>query len=111
MSAVESLIAEAKRIHADVGDDPFVDHRVQALEQFSSKGFPTLKNEHWKYTDVRRIAKKSYVVESDSVQVSQQAIDAVRIKELNCHELIFINGVLQSSLSYIDALPKDVNGN
>ena len=108
MSAVESLIEQAKRIHTDIGKDRLAQFRSDALKQFTSEGFPSLRNEHWKYTDVRRIANKDFSVESNLKQATREQYDDARIKQLDCYELVFANGVLQNDLSQLNSLPDDV---
>ncbi|MEN8890554.1 MAG: Fe-S cluster assembly protein SufD, partial [Wenyingzhuangia sp.] len=36
------------------------DYKKEAFKAFSQKGFPTTKDEEWKYTSLRSILKKDY---------------------------------------------------
>ncbi len=108
MSAVESLSAEAKRVQERIGQDVLTIQRSQALQNFESNGFPTLRNEHWKYTDLRRIVNKSFSIDQETANVSKQNIDAVAFKDLDCYQLVFVNGNYNAMLSSINNLPEGI---
>lgn len=90
-------------------DDWFADNRQSALKLFQETGFPNTRQENWKYTDVRPIARKSFssISDKDAV-VSADEINTIRFSELDCIELVFINGVYSAEHSRINGLPKNV---
>ncbi len=108
MSAVENFTEEAKRFYDVMDKDAFSNQRQDALTRFQKTGFPTRKEEHWKYTDVRRIANKSFSFSESETSLTSAHVNAVRFDELECHELVFHNGVYQSNLSNIDNLQEGV---
>ena len=90
-------------------NDWFTDNRKHALNVFKETGFPNTRQENWKYTDVRQIAGKSFSnIPDQTVSLNADELNAVRFNELNCIELVFINGVYSAEHSRLDGLPEDV---
>jgi len=87
----------------------FSDQRRAALDSFQQNGFPALRQENWKYTDVRSITKRNFILtEKGNGSVPKNQINSIRFNELDCHELIFINGHFSSKNSRIGNLPDGV---
>jgi Fe-S cluster assembly protein SufD len=83
--------------------------RQRAAEAFRELGFPTVRNEDWKYTDLSPALKQSW---SQSAIVNEQHITKDIIANLlpeglNGHLLVFVNGLLMEHLSDIK---KEENG-
>ena len=78
------------------------DQRKKSLARFGRIGFPTLRDEDWKYTSVRAITSKRFLAESDqdnddrTVDMSSFAIDG-----LESHRLVFVDGVFNPAISSI----------
>ena len=80
--------------------------RAQALSQLEQRGFPTVRDEDWKYTSIRPIEKRRF-------KFSQSADDAVDAETLNrylckdmaCHLLVFVDGHYSAKLSNTGKLP------
>lgn len=76
------------------------DVRVQALKNFENKGFPTKKEEAWKYTSLNAILKNDFSV----FPKQENAIEFKEVKKYFLHEIdtykvVFIDGVFSSFLS------------
>ncbi len=74
--------------------------RSEAIERFEQSGFPTRKDEEWKYTSLNSLLKTDYSV----FPKAEQAIDFKEVKQFFLHEiesykLVFIDGVYSSFLS------------
>lgn len=54
------------------GDDPLIALRRAALEQFLSAGFPTQRQEDWKYTNLRRLETRAFTLAQPSALDSHQ---------------------------------------
>ena len=83
--------------------------RREALASFRIKGFPTLRDEDWKYTSVAQIEKSRF--ELHPAATDSAAIDAVQIAALAFPEaqlLVFVDGHHMPVLSRIEALPVGV---
>ncbi|MDQ3711962.1 MAG: Fe-S cluster assembly protein SufD [Acidobacteriota bacterium] len=78
--------------------------RENAFEFFTENGFPTVKNEEWKYTNVAPIGREIFEIGND------KAIDAEKIGELfskteNENRVVFVNNKLNQELTNISDLP------
>lgn len=83
--------------------------RDSGLTRFREVGFPTTRDEDWKYTNVRPIAKRSFAPALDR----HNGIDATRLEilrnnALNSYRCVFVNGHFASSLSDLGQLPSGV---
>ncbi len=83
--------------------------RSVALEQFSLKGFPSPREEEWRYTNVSGIEKKLF---SPSLALTVGDVD---IEWLNAHKiadawvLVLVDGHFSSELSALSDLPEGVS--
>jgi Fe-S cluster assembly protein SufD len=87
-----------------VGDDPLVAVRRAALEQFVSAGFPTQRQENWKYTNLRRLETRAFGVAEPA------ALDAKQPEWLphTGTRVVFVNGHWMPALSSQHAQPPGV---
>lgn len=86
-------------------DEPsWVAARRQAgAARFEAVGFPTRRDEEWKYTDVRRIAEGDFGLATNA-DYDRERFDGQRLA-LDAHRLVFVDGVFSAELSELDALP------
>ena len=85
----------------------FSENRKHAFESFDKLGFPTKKNEEWKYCDVSPIVKSQLKFEASSAQNKITAADLSSLSFLNEGFLIvFENGKWNHQLSSINNLPQ-----
>lgn len=73
-----------------------------SLALFDQLGFPTTKNEEWKYTNVSPILKKEFHLHP-TVSVTSSDIQSYLYPSLVGNIVIFINGVFNKLLSTISA--------
>lgn len=84
--------------------DDFSENRKQALLRFNELGFPTKKNEEWKYTDISGILKLD-INSLDGISkliISEKDLVAKVPFASHFTRLVFVNGVYQKALSSID---------
>lgn len=75
-------------------------YKKEAFSAFSEVGFPTTKDEEWKYTSLRSILKNEYGIEpAKSTSVSLEAIQPYLVAGIDSYKLIFVDGVFQANLS------------
>ena len=83
--------------------------RQSAFEKFRESGFPTTKNEDWKYTNITRFLKEAYALDgvaSDSAGqpagaagiVDTALLEKARIAGLDCYTIVLVNGVWQKNI-------------
>src|ERR1700752_2994906 len=65
--------------------------RKEAIAKFTELGFPTTKNEEWKYTNVNALQNYTFKP-SDSAKLSTKDIEKFFIKGENASIVVFING-------------------
>jgi Fe-S cluster assembly protein SufD len=93
----------------NVERDWFSEQRQSALELFIETGFPNSRQENWKYTDVRPIARQSFSnISTTTTLITTEEINTVRFQDLDCHELVFINGIYSKEHSRLDDLPENI---
>src|SRR3546814_9670032 len=61
--------------------------RKQALQRFKAAGFPTVKSEDWKYTNVQPLINRAYALEADALP-SAAALGKARIPDLDVHRVV-----------------------
>ena len=84
--------------------------RESAMESFQELGFPSVKDEEWKYTNVAPIARIDFKPATWSEVEIPPADEVERFAcpEAKDSELVFVNGVIRSDLSSLGALPAGV---
>ncbi|OUR88333.1 Fe-S cluster assembly protein SufD [Cycloclasticus sp. 44_32_T64] len=80
--------------------------RKTASEEFSGSGFPTFREEEWRYTNISPIENKQFTPSDKAGEVDADFINGVLLE--GCHHLIFIDGFYQSELSSIGDLAEGV---
>ena len=86
--------------------------RKDALAKFSDYGFPSPREEEWRYTNVSAIEKKLFAPVLGVVpQHNLQAIDSAWLKAQQLEDawsVVLVNGHFMSELSVLDGLPDGV---
>jgi Fe-S cluster assembly protein SufD len=76
------------------------DVRTAAIKNFENKGFPTKKEESWKYTSLNTILKNDFSVfpkTENSIQYSD--VKKYFLYEIDTYKVVFVDGVFSSHLS------------
>lgn len=81
-------------------DSPIYDLRSEAIKNFEAVGFPTKKQEAWKYTSLNSIIKEDYSL----FPKKTKALDFKDVKkyflhDLDTYKLVFIDGIFSAYLS------------
>lgn len=74
--------------------------RSQAIKNFENKGFPTKKEESWKYTSLNTILKNDFSVfpkKENTVEFAE--VKKYFLHEVDTYKIVFIDGVFSSFLS------------
>jgi Fe-S cluster assembly protein SufD len=66
-----------------------------------SKGFPTKKDEEYKYTNLKEIVEKDYNFSLQSIILSKKQLDELHLGEEHFDFIVFVNGKLHKELSNI----------
>jgi Fe-S cluster assembly protein SufD len=94
---LSSFMAFEERVdvHSNVHDI-----RTKALKNFEDKGFPTKKDEAWKYTSLNAVLKNDFTVfpkKENTIQYSD--VKKYFLHEIDTYKVVFIDGVFSSHLS------------
>src|SRR6202012_5625380 len=65
--------------------------RRQAFEKFRESGFPTLKSEYWRYTNVTRFLKDEYSLGAPASGCATALVESAVIPDLDCHTIVLVN--------------------
>ncbi|MGZ5018628.1 MAG: Fe-S cluster assembly protein SufD [Methylobacter sp.] len=83
--------------------------RNDALEKFSAQGFPSPREEEWRYTNVSGIEKKLFLPQ---VSLTAGDIDVQWLKAYQLQDawvVVLVNGHFSAELSKLDGLPEAVS--
>jgi len=75
--------------------------RKSAIARFSNLGFPTMREESWKYTNVGPIAETAFQASFQPIDLSLQKIKPFLFGRENWPRLVFVNGVYSKELSSV----------
>lgn len=73
--------------------------KKEAVETFKRLGFPSTKNEEWKYFNVQQILPDQPVFASAPARLSASDLTPCMIAGKNVHLLVFENGIYRADLS------------
>ena len=102
-AALHSSAPALERWRSLAQSRPAEDPRVQAargvaLEKFLAQGFPTQRDEDWKYTNLRRLESRSFVV-PEAAPFDTAAVERYVRSTSGCCALMFVNGRPAPALS------------
>ncbi|MFA7446206.1 MAG: Fe-S cluster assembly protein SufD [Flavobacteriaceae bacterium] len=94
---ISSFMAFEERVNAD---EELHDIRTSAIKVFEDKGFPTKKEEAWKYTSLNSLLKNDFsVFPKSEVNIGIADVKRFFIDETDTYKVVFVNGIFNSFLS------------
>ncbi|MEK6152750.1 Fe-S cluster assembly protein SufD [Flavobacteriaceae bacterium 3-367] len=94
---VSSFLAFENNIDVD---DPVHDIRSEALRVFEGKGFPSKKDEAWKYTSLNSLKKVDFSIFPSEVDALEyKEVKKYFLHEMDTYKIVFIDGIYSSFLS------------
>lgn len=83
------------------------DLRKEAFEHFTENGFPTLKDEEWKYTSIssEQLSVNRSEISADTLS---SGVEKLLAEIESGNRLVFIDGVLNNELTALNDLPEGV---
>jgi Fe-S cluster assembly protein SufD len=85
--------------HIDVHSE-LHDVRTTAIKNFENKGFPSKKEESWKYTSLNAILKNDFsVFPKNESTIEFKEVKKYFIHEIDTYKVVFVDGVFNSHLS------------
>ena len=82
--------------------------REAAFARFTSEGFPTTRNEEWRFTNVQPIAQTEFV-RAAATDVSQAAAEPFLLAAEMPYRVVLVNGRWSQALSSVSSLPEGLS--
>lgn len=79
----------------------FQQKRKESMERLKQDGFPTIRNEEWKYTNLQPLLKKEFELKASNSTITKEEINEYILKDTDTYLMVFLNGVFEPSLSSI----------
>jgi Fe-S cluster assembly protein SufD len=79
----------------------FQQMRKESMERLKQDGFPTIRNEEWKYTNLQPLLKKEFELQASISSITLEEINEYILKDTNTYLMVFLNGVFEPNLSSI----------
>ena len=100
----EAFLEAYERASAPNGASWFAPFRKAARERFRSVGIPGPRDERWKYTHLGGLAKQTFEMGSpDGGELTSVDLREAQVADLDCPQMVFVNGVFQEELSSLPA--------
>jgi Fe-S cluster assembly protein SufD len=101
MDLKDKLISSFWAFDGHKDDDAYLQKiRTEAIKSFKEKGFPTKKEEAWKYTSLNRLLKNDFSVFSRKENALEyRDVKNYFIHEIDSYKIVFIDGKYASHLS------------
>ncbi len=81
-------------------DSPIHDIRIEAIKAFEDQGFPSKKQEAWKYTSLNTILKHDYsVFPKHENALDYKDVKKYFIHDIDSYKIVFVDGRYSSHLS------------
>ena len=108
LADVPALIADYDTFSERLTDQPawLQERRRAGHAHFSDVGFPSMRQEAWRKTNVAPISRRTFRRASDSPALTRQQLEPFLVPD--CAELVFVNGRFSQELSQVDGLPDGV---
>lgn len=95
-------LALAERFAADRTGEPdwLVQLRAEAVEYFRADGFPTMRQEEWRYTNLRELAATPFALPvQGEARVTRTDVESVAFPVFACSLYVFVDGRYEPKLS------------
>ncbi|MEI6947415.1 Fe-S cluster assembly protein SufD [Paraflavisolibacter sp. H34] len=101
----EELVGSFEEVLATAEQSTAVQQaRRQGIENFKKMGFPSRRNEEWKYTNLLPFLQEGYSTDGrTSVAADAELIAEAQVPHLDSYQLVFVNGELQPATEAVPA--------
>ncbi len=81
-------------------EHPVHDIRTEAIKKFESRGFPTKKQEAWKYTSLSSLLKVDFsIFPKEENTLEYRDVKKYFLHDIDTYKIVFIDGIYSSYLS------------
>ncbi|MDA3921435.1 MAG: Fe-S cluster assembly protein SufD [Salinisphaera sp.] len=103
---IDHYLAEYARVERELpGSDDSKRERQAELRRFSDAGFPSTREEDWKYTSLRPIEKRRFEISDEADTPSEKALAPFLPAGLDAFRIVIVDGHFSAVLSGLDGLP------
>ncbi len=101
MDLKETLLSSYLAFDAQDGPQhKLQDQRAAAIEVFEQQGFPTKKQEDWKYTSLRNLTKSNFsVFPKQEVSLKLDDVKEYILQDVDTYKIVFVDGIYSAYLS------------
>ena len=83
--------------------------REEAINKFTETGFPTPRDENWRFTNLAPISRSTFNLSKNGlVQLSKDKLDEYLFQDLKTSLLVFVDDRFNQSLSSVGQIPSNV---
>src|SRR5690606_17330110 len=90
-SLYQQLVSTFQELQTQEQPSSLTALRQEAFDRFQQEGFPTVKNEEWKYTNLHPLVSSGYVLNPE-VNVDEVDTHKADIPGIDAHRIILVNG-------------------
>ena len=110
MSAADRYLAEFEAAAARRRTEPrwLAEARREGMDRFARTGFPTTREEEWRFTSLAALAETPFERPPATASVDVHRIRALEICEARRHLVVFVDGRYAPDLSSVAGLPRGV---
>ena len=74
--------------------------RGEAIKNFEARGFPSKKNENWKYTSLKKVVNEEFSLFPESEHtIEYRDVQPYFVHDIDTYKIVFIDGKYASHLS------------
>ena len=101
MDLKETLLSSYLAFDAQDGPQhKLQDKREAAIDIFEQQGFPTKKEEDWKYTYLRNLTKTDFsVFPKEEVSLKLDEVKEYILQDVDTYKIVFVDGIYNAYLS------------
>ena len=101
MDLKETLLSSYLAFDAQDGPQhKLQDQRMAAIDIFEQQGFPTKKEEDWKYTSLRNLTKTDFsVFPKEEVSLKLNEVKEYILQDVDTYKIVFVDGIYNAYLS------------
>ena len=101
MEFKEKLLASHLAFEEQIDfSDPLHQTRLESLKTFEKKGFPSRKDEAWKYTSLNALTRQDYALfPKTETTIELKKVKKYFLYEIDTYKVVFIDGVYSPFLS------------
>ncbi|MDA0327282.1 MAG: Fe-S cluster assembly protein SufD [Bacteroidetes bacterium] len=100
MNLKDKLIQSFKHQQSELS---FQEQRKEHMKRLEEMGFPTIKNEEWKYTNLLPIIKNDYQLSIKQSTVTKNQLNQYILTDTETYLMVFVNGQFSDALSNINS--------